>query len=226
MEIIKKIDIRSAEAKHLFDRRVKNGGSFVEAALTQMGKVYRLAIQQYLYPYVALLRVYGEISKAKDAMEKLIRDFEKILDNPKAGLANLSTSIKSTHEIRIGNPVVGEMVYLLELYDRLSTLLWLANNLHLFGKGDRTKYFRAVSNNTKRVMSVLKITLALVREDEKMKLATIDQYLNHDETYLKAAEILGEIKPAVLFSALSIDAFPRFRADERNLMIHKLKKMS
>ncbi len=225
MEIIKKVEVHSREAQHLLDKRIKSGGSFVEAALTQMGKLYRLAIEQYLYPYIALIRIYGEMAHAREAMEKLISDFEQVLNMDPASSNRIKTSVKSSYEMRIGNPIVGEMVYLLELYDRLSTLLWLANNLNLFKKGDRHKYFRAVSKNSARVMGVFKITLAFVREDDKMRLATISQYVNQEPAYLSQAAQLGDIKPALLFNALSIDAFPRFKAEERNLMRYKLKQM-
>ena len=225
MEIIKKIEVRSNEAKYILNMKVKSGGSFVEATLTQMGKIYRLTANQYLFPCISMIRIYGEMSKVKDAMQKHIKDFEKVLHGSTNNLEKINTPVQAVYELRVGNPIIGEMVSLLEMYDYLSTLLWLANNLNLFKK-DRHKYFRAVSNNKKRILSIFKITLSLVRNDDKMKLVTISQYLNKDEAFLKVADLLGEIKPALLYSALNIEAFPRFKAEERNIMIQKLKLMS
>lgn len=223
MEIIKKIEIRSTQARFLMERKMKNGGSFVVAALVQVGQVYRLAKQEYLYPYILLLNISAQISKVREVMQKIIKDFEKALVSRKIDSSKFEAPVKETYEVRIGNPLIGEIVNLIEQYDRLSLLLCLTNNLNLF-RGEQHFYI-AANKNSRRVLEVFKNCLGISRKQTKMKSVTISHYLQNDSAYLEIKDVMGEIRPAVLFSALNLAELPKLRAERRNIIFEQLRKL-
>lgn len=223
MEIIKKIEIKSYEADHLLSKKMNNGGRLFIAAITQLSRIYYLARQELLYPYIALIKLYGEMDKAKCTMEKLIRDFEKVLKGFDKDGTLLVSRIRSTHQIRIDNPLAGELTSLIQLFDHLSCLLWIANNLNLF-REYRFRYFKAVDQNSKRILNILRLIFALGKGKDTE--VTITHYLNGDPAYLTLKDTLGEVKPALLYSALNLELLPRFSTQKRNIIIFRLKEMA
>lgn len=224
MEISKKIVVRSRQTKSIMDIKLKNGASFIETAMTQLGMIYRLAAKEFLYPYLSLIKIYGEVFKARETMQRLISDFERLLVSHKVDFKNVESGTQTIYKMRIGNPVVGEIVYLLELYDWLNFLLRLTHNLNLFNKNQH-QYFLAVSKNTNRVMAIFKMCLALSRQNKTMQQVSITQYLENDPVYLQYQEQMGDANPSLLYSALNIESLPRFPAQRRNIILEKLKKM-
>ncbi len=222
MEIIKKFEIKSSEARYLMNKKMKGGSIYIVAALIQLSRLYHLAGKEYLYPYIALIKICGEMSKARSTMEKLIHDFNKVLKKYQKEGDQLINRVRAAYELRIDNPIAGELVNLIELFDELSCLLWTTNNLNLFQEG-RYRYFKAVDQNSKRILGILRLIFALGKDTGKT--TTILEYLDNDAAYQEARKSLGIVKPALLFSALHIEALPRFTAKRRNIILKKLKKM-
>lgn len=222
MKIKKKVEIRSPDAKWILEKKLNTNASMVTIAIIKVSKIYELVGNQYLYAYIVLSNLLEKIYKAKTKMLKLVGDFEKLILDNKIDLKSFDIDVLNTYEMHASDPVTVELISMLEIYDRLSCLLIIANRLNVFKKG-RHKFFRAVSNNRGRMYTIF---LEILNIDlVKLPPVSIMQYLNNEDAYKEASKTMGKVKPAVFFAAFDLDMFPRLPATERNTIIHKLKHM-
>lgn len=222
MEIKKKINIHSRDANWIMEQKLKNGQPLIKGAALKLIAIYDIASQQHVYAYMTLSQLLSQIYKAKSTMQKLVGDFESLLASNQIKLSDFNIPIKKTYEFQIGIPLVGELMGLLEIFDKLDCLLSVADKLNLFKKGHQ-QYHRAISKNRGRIHKVFLNILDVNYHD--LKAVTIEQYLNKDPVYFKAAETLGVVRPAALFGTLNIGIFPWLRARNRNTVFHQLKHM-
>lgn len=222
MEIVKQIDVRSADAKWIFEQKINSGVPVVTIAVIKLSKVYELSIKQCLYACMAMSGLVEKIYKVKTKMLKLIEDFETLIDAQKIKIEKIDIKVLGVYELHVSDPIVGDLINILEVYDRLSCILSIANRLNVF-KGNRHKYFKAVNNNRGRIYSILLDILDINLSE--LSTVSLTQYLNKEEAYLKASKTQGEVRPASLYAVLNMDIFPRHHAAIRNTILSKLKQM-
>lgn len=221
MEIKKKIEIRSVNAKWFLEKKFSKNQPWIQIILVKISRLYKLASQkESIYAYMALSNVLQQISMVKNDLLKLNNEFEKLFTENKVDKSSFEMGNKQIYELRIGVSLSNELISLIELFDCVLCNLTLASKINLCK--NRFKSFKKMSRNHEKIVGIFN-TILLLKEKEFAEIS-IENYLNNDQVYLDASKIFGEITPAVLNAALSIDMFPRLASDRFDYILSKLKQ--
>ncbi len=222
MEIVRKVQVHSPDAKWLLEKKLSNGKPWINITMLKISKLYNLAGQkQCLYAYITLSNFLGELHKIKRRLEKLSNQFEERIKEAKLDLSNIEVPIKGVYELRIGTAPGAELIAVIEAYDHLHCLISIIDKFNLFK--EHYKFFKSLHRNRSPIIDLI---ARLLKVDQKrIAEISITDFLNKTESYLNAAKVLGEVQPAVLFAALNLELLPKLPPSKRNLITYKLKHM-
>lgn len=222
MEIKRIMNVYTPEAQWMLEKRMRNGVLLIEGVLIKLSRVYDLARkQQSLYAYINLSRVLGMIYRIRASMDKLTDRFEKIIVESKFDLAKAETPVVGTRTLRVGVILGAELCTLIESYDRFNLLIRIADKMNLFKS--RSHWFGTQNRVHRKIVTLFNHILAM--DESRLSQVSIGQYLEKTEIYQEVAKSLGEVNPGALYAAINVDMFPRLPAQDRNLIVNKLKQM-
>jgi len=222
VEIRKKIKIHSSEAKWILEKKLSNDALAIQISMVKLSRIYRIAYKnQAAYAYITLSHILERIYKTKQSLQKLADQLDQVLLDKKIDFSNIEILDSKIYDMRIGVSLSGELIALIELYDRVNCLIKIADKVNLFK--NRYTFLKSLSRCHRYIMRVISDILSV--DESKIDKISISQYLNNTTEYLEVSKAMGEITPEALYAALNIDMFPRLPPVTRNKIIHQLKHM-
>lgn len=205
MQIEHKLKIYSNEA-YLVVKKItvgKKRRNLFDAAVRKIGVLLHLAKMEQVYPLCKLIEIKQQMDEIQLNIETATKKIEQQLADKKISLEEFNFTVKDEVIVTFGNPLIYQLVKLLEQFDRLICLLSLAKNTGI--SLSNRLYFTEKDKYQQLLFRWLSsIVQYSIKDVPRIK---IDDVIKKKDSYLAAIEKRGAINEEELFAALKPNAY-------------------
>lgn len=205
MQIEKTIPLYANESVFLFKKAnvgKKNPKSMLESCIQKISLLLSAARKEQIYPLCYLVTIKQKMHAAQQTILSGIEEYSVLLETQNVKIHHFSFTPIDTIEVMFGNPVVYQLIQLVEQFDYLFRLLSLARNTSLL-VGDH--YFQKKDFYVKQLQTIF---MDIFHQKLNFPSVTIEDYL-HDKSE-------GEVDLSMLHLALKLNFLPYLEKEKIN----------
>lgn len=213
MQIEKSILLYANESVFLFKKAnvgKKNPKSMLESCIQKISLLLSAARKERVYPLCYLVTIKQKMHAAQHVILNGIEEYSVLLETQNVKINHFAFKPIDTIEIVFGNPLVYQLMQLVEQFDYLFRLLSLARNTSLL-MGE--EYFQKKDFYVKQLQTIF---MDIFNHKLEFPVITIEDYLQDKFDVNVAVTAVGEIDLSLLHLALKLNFLPYLEKEKLN----------